>query len=46
MTSPQVERRKEIEQNEKIDPNTKSYLLQDTARDALKKSMAKKSMAK
>ena len=46
MKSPTREERRRIEQDEGIDQNNKEYMLHKGARDALKRSMAKRSMAK
>ena len=46
LKSPSREERRQITENENIDENNKEYLLNKGARDALKRSMAKRSMAK
>jgi hypothetical protein len=46
MKSPTGSERREIEGDANIDNNTKEILLNNDARDALKKSMARRSMAK
>ncbi len=46
MKSPEKGERREIEGNENITENAKEYLLNQGARDALKKSLARRSMAK
>jgi hypothetical protein len=46
MQSPTGKERKTIEANPEISEQTKQYMLHPGARDALKKSMARRSMAK
>lgn len=46
MNSPDREERRQIEADGDIDPQSKEYLLHKGARDALKRSMARRSMAK